>query len=1010
VSGAEVRREGDDREALRRSALLRLSTGIAAAQDEDAVCRAVVSGLQDRALGYDFLGAFLVDAETGDRVLRASMGWEGTHEGFRIPPGQGLSERPLLDGQVHYSPDVRSERSHVQAALEGSEVDLPLAVDDQVVGVVVVESTERDAFSREDLEILMAAAQQAALAIGRARLLEVERRRAAESKALLATMKDLSGEFEISKLLQALLERAVGLLGVTGGELAILDEHGGELLIAASHNMGADEVGTRMRMGEGAMGRVAETHEPLVIPHYQEWPGRSPEYTQDTVRSVVAAPLLIGSRLMGVIAAVHSDPERGVGPEDLRLLELFAPHAAVAIENARLFMAERQRVEEQEALLDTLADLAGQLELGRLLQDLLERSVRLLNATGAELAISGEGRDDLVIAASHEMGADAVGTRIEPGEGAMGRVAETKEALVIPDYPAWEGRSEKYVDGRVRTVMAAPLLIVDRLVGVVAVVHSDHDRRFGSADLQLLRLFATQAAIAVENARLFTAARHREQYFQDLVQNNPVAIVTLDLDFNITACNPAFEELFGWTEAEALGRNLDQLVNTPESVDEAATYTEDAHMGRVARGMGKRKRRDGTLVDVELAGVPVMVDGEQVGIMGLYHDITDLLKAQEDAEAANRAKSHFLANMSHELRTPLNAILGYSEMLAEEAEEDGNEGYVPDLQRIQSAGRHLLALINDVLDLSKIEAGKTELYLESFEVAGMVEDVTTTIRPLVKKRGNTFEIECPEGLGEMHSDLTKIRQILLNLLSNASKFTEDGTVSVAVTREQGEDGDWLTFQVRDTGIGMTPPQLARVFEAFAQAEASTTRNYGGTGLGLAITRRFSRILGGDVGAESELGEGSHFTLRLPARAPLAPQSDSDVSDEAEDGSGEAGTVLLVDDDPVARSLLRRMLSRADFRVIEADNGTDGLRLAREQRPDAITLDVIMPGLDGWATLAAIRDDPDVSETPVIMLTVLDERPMGEALGVSGYLTKPVDRQTLVETLREQCGLDRTTSS
>jgi len=346
------------------------------------------------------------------------------------------------------------------------------------------------------------------------------------------------------------------------------------------------------------------------------------------------------------------------------------------------------------------------------------------------------------------------------------------------------------VDGRVQTVMAAPLLIRDQLVGVVAVVHSSPDRRFGSADLRLLRMFATQAAIAVENARLFTAARHREQYFQALVQNNPVAIVTMNLDFNITACNPAFEELFGWTEAEVLGQNLDQLVNTPESIDEGGTYTEDVHKGLVVRGIEKRKRRDGTLVDVELAGVPVMVDGEQVGIMGLYHDITGLLKAQEDAEGANRAKSHFLANMSHELRTPLNAILGYSEMLAEEAAEDGNEGYVADLERIQSAGRHLLALINDVLDLSKIEAGKTELYLESFEVVGMVEDVTTTIRPLMEKRGNTFDIECSDSLGEMHSDLTKVRQILLNLLSNASKFTEDGVVSVAVTREQGEDGDW----------------------------------------------------------------------------------------------------------------------------------------------------------------------------------------------------------------------------
>ena len=326
-----------DPESRRRSALLRLSTRIAAAHDERSVCEAVVAGLHDRDLGYDFVGVFLVDPATGDRVLEASVGWEGTHTGFRIPPGRGLSERPLLDGEVHYAPRVQRESGHVVGATSGSEIDLPLAVDDEVIGVLVVESTDEDAFHREDLEILTAAAQQASLAIGRARLLQAERRRAQEQKALLDTMKDLSGELELGRLLQALLARAVGLLGVTGGELAIFDEEAGELQIVASHRMGADEVGTRMAVGEGAMGRVAETHEPLVIPRYQEWANRSTQYTRDTVQSVVAAPLLIGSRLVGVIAAVHSDPGRGFDDEDLRLLELFAPQAAIAIENARLF-------------------------------------------------------------------------------------------------------------------------------------------------------------------------------------------------------------------------------------------------------------------------------------------------------------------------------------------------------------------------------------------------------------------------------------------------------------------------------------------------------------------------------------------------------------------------------------------------------------------------------------------------------------------------------------------------
>ncbi len=861
-----------DAEARRRSALLRLSTGIAAAHDEREVCRAAVDGLHDRDLGYDFVGVFLVDPGTGDRVMQASVGWAGTHEGYRIPTGQGLSERPLKDGEVHYTPKVRREAEHVLAAASGSELDLPLTVDDEVIGVIVVEGAEEDAFGREDLEILTAAARQASLAIGRMRLIEQERRSAEEQRALMDTMRDLSGELELEKLLGALLQRAVKLLGVTGGELAIYDEAHEELVIVAGHEMGADAAGTRMGIGEGAMGHVARTREPLVIPDYQAWNGRSAQYTQDTVQSVVAAPLLIGSRLVGVIAAVHSDPGHAFGREDLRLLELFAPHAAVAIHNADLFTAERRRALEQTALLETLADMAGELELSVVLRDLLVRAAELLNVTGGELAIHDEESGELRIAASHNMGADAVGTTMTQGEGAMGRVAQTMAPLIIPDYLEWRGSTEKYRDGSVRTVMAAPLVIGARLVGVLAVVHSDPRRRFGEEDLGLLKLFATQAAIAIENARLFTEARHREQYFEDLVQNNPVAIVTMDLEFDITSCNPAFEELFGWKEEEILGRNLDQLVNTAESLDEASAYTEEAYEGAVIRGLGKRARRDGTLVDVELAGVPVMVDGEQVGIMGLYHDISDLLRAQEQAQAANQAKSSFLANMSHELRTPLNAILGYSEMLMEEAEEDGNETYVPDLRKIESAGRHLLALINDVLDLSKIEAGKTEIYVESFDVREVVDAVTTTLRPLVEKNGNTLVLQCDEDVCEMESDLTKVRQMLLNLLSNANKFTERGTVTLSVSREYGEDGHWLTFRVQDTGIGMTPEQLGKVFEPFQQAEASTTRRFGGTGLGLAITRRFSRMMGGDVGAESEEGAGATFTLRLPARAPLAPPS------------------------------------------------------------------------------------------------------------------------------------------
>jgi PAS domain S-box-containing protein len=988
---------GTEAQSHRQSALLRLSTSIAAAQDEEGVCRCVVDGLRDEALGYDFVGVLLVDPVSGDRVLTASVGWDGAPDGLRIPPGHGLSERPLLDGRLHYAPQVQREPGHYHGATEGCEVDVPLMVDGAPVGVLVVESGEPDAFAHEDFEILNAAAQQASIAIGRARLLRSERARADEQAALLDTLADLAGELELSGLLQALLGRAVSLLGVTGGELAVFDEGRNELVIAASHNMGTDAAGTRMRLGEGAMGQVAQTREPLIIPRYQEWTSRSEQYTQQTVQTVMAAPLLIGDRLVGAIAAVHADPGRAFGGEDLRRLNLFAPQAAVAIEKARLFTAEHRRAEEQQALLDTMTDLAGQLELSSVLQAVLRRAASLLNVTGGELAIFDESRNDLVIVASHNMGTDAVGTRMGLGEGAMGHVARSHEPLIIPSYQRWLGRSEQYTQNTVQTVIAAPLLIGPRLVGVIASVHSDPGRVFGPEDLRLLQLFAPQAAIAIENARLYTETQQQKQFFEDLVRTNPVAIVTLDLDFRITSCNPAFERMFGYARAEVLGRNLDELLNTPETLAEAEGYTATARQGTVAMGVARRRRKDGTWVDVELAGVSVRVDGRQVGIMGLYHDITELLQARRDAETANQAKSQFLANMSHELRTPLNAIIGYSEMLQEEAADAGDEQYVPDLQKVHGAGRHLLGLINDILDLSKIEAGKMDLYLEEFDLGEVIEDVVATITPLLARSGNRLEVVQGAGV-RLRSDMTKLRQVLLNLLSNASKFSESSLITLAVEHAAGEaDGGVVRLAVRDRGIGMTAEQMGRLFEAFAQAEDSTSKRFGGTGLGLVISRRFCRMMGGDITVTSEPGAGSTFLVTLPVRVEAVVPEAAAVPAAA--GSGTAGVVLVIDDAPEMHDLLRRSLVREGYRVESALDGAAGLERAREVRPDAIILDVIMPNMDGWSVLAALKADAELGEIPVIMLTMLDDRNLGFALGASEYLTKPVDAARLVGVLR-----------
>jgi PAS domain S-box-containing protein len=376
-------------------------------------------------------------------------------------------------------------------------------------------------------------------------------------------------------------------------------------------------------------------------------------------------------------------------------------------------------------------------------------------------------------------------------------------------------------------------------------------------------------------------------------------------------------------------------------------------------------------------------------------------RAREAAEAANVSKSQFLANMSHELRTPLNAVIMYSELLQEEAEDQKIERFVPDLDKIRSAGKHLLALVNGVLDLSKIEAGKMELYLETFDVHGMVEDVVVTIQPLLMKRNNKVVVDAPKSVGDMHGDLTKVRQILFNLLSNASKFTEKGTVEISVTRTaENGSGDILRFKVTDTGIGMTPDQLGKLFQPFTQADASTTRRFGGTGLGLAISRRFCEMMGGSLDVTSEIGHGSTFILTLPARIKKAAPEPTPGVPASTAVNEDAVKVLVIDDEPAVRDLMTKSLSSQSIACYVAGEGEQGLRLAREIIPDLIFLDVLMPKMDGWAVLSAIKADSRLADVPVVMLTMMSDQEMGYMLGASEYLTKPIDRSRLISVIRK----------
>ncbi len=475
--------------------------------------------------------------------------------------------------------------------------------------------------------------------------------------------------------------------------------------------------------------------------------------------------------------------------------------------------------------------------------------------------------------------------------------------------------------------------------------------------------------------------------------------------FVIEQVNPAAEAMFGRPASELVGQPAAVLFAVPtDGLLEPPDHERDS--SALARYESTGRRKDGSEFPMEVVVTRAAAGPEQF-LTGTFRDITRrkdaetaLLAAKEAAEHANLLKSQFLATMSHELRTPLNAIIGYSDMLKEDAADGGNAGYVSDLDKIGTAGKHLLQLINDILDFSKIEAGRVELDLESFSLRDVLGEVLGTLEPLLEKNQNVVEVRF-ETDPDVHGDATRVKQCLLNILSNASKFARGSRIEVSVVGDTLGDTEMVRVAVRDWGIGMTPEQVGRLFEAFSQADASTTRRFGGTGLGLSITKRLSSLMGGDVLVQSAPGAGSTFTLEIPrrvvegrevARANRAPVPSTE-------GARLGRDLLVIEDDPVQRDLLRRVLEKAGYVVDEAPTAAEGLQKARAARPDAILLDIELPDRDGWSVLVELRHDRDLGRTPVLITTVLREKGKAFALGAADYLAKPIDPVALIEALR-----------
>ena len=553
------------------------------------------------------------------------------------------------------------------------------------------------------------------------------------------------------------------------------------------------------------------------------------------------------------------------------------------------------------ALEATTLDIIRRRDLTDVLEAILTRAKDLMGTSHGFICALEPDDTEMTLRIGVGLHASMVGWRIRPGEGVAGHVWETGQTVIIHDYPNWSGRLQDDRLGAVHAIIGEPLKAGEAVIGVIGLAYVDPSRVIAHGECEALGHFAQLASIALDNARLYAALRHElaertqaqealresEERYRLLLDASPDPIVLYDMEGRVTFVNPAFVRTFGWELDELAGKQL-EFVPQENVAETRAAIAELITTGAYVGFESRRLTKAGQALDLLLSGA-VYKDrhGQPAGLIVMMRDVTmrqrveaELRAAKDAAEAANRAKSVFLANMSHELRTPLNAIIGYSEMLQDEAEQLGHDDMVEDMQKIAESGKHLLDMISDILDLSKIEAGTARLDIETFALPPLIREIEVTAQPLMEQNGNQFQVEFAESIGSMHSDCIKVRQILLNLVSNAAKFTHQGQVNLTVTRERSArpegaaDGatppqnladDMIVIRVRDNGIGMSDEQTDKLFEAFAQADSSSTRKYGGAGLGLTISRRYCQMMGGELTVESELGTGSTFTARLPAR-------------------------------------------------------------------------------------------------------------------------------------------------
>ena len=976
-----------------------------------------IAGELDQQAIYDAVGDRIQEIFDAQVVAISTLdeAADMLHYPYILERGRRLEASPLppggFEGHVLATREsvMITENLAVEAVQYGSEIPVgeepksvifvPLVVGGKPTGVVSLQNIDREhAFAESDRQLLTTLAGSLSVALENARLVHETRQRNAELALINSVQEAIAGELEPQAIYEAVGGKIQEVFDANTMMIIMLDEATGNAIVQY-----AIERGERQKWEPGPpssfMRHVLESRESLLINEDVAGEiarrGLDVQILGEPPKSILFVPLVSSGRPTGVISLQNVDHENAFSESDQQLLTTLAGSLSVALENARLVDETRQRVSELATVNSVGQALSSQLDLDALIELVGEQVRDTFEADIAYVALHDEAAGRIEFAYYYESGERRPEAPMEYGTGLTTQILESREPLLV-------NRKEQHdelisVGTPSLSYLGVPILVGQRAIGVISVQSIAEEGRFGEPDVRLLATLAANVGVAIQNARLFTEVEQQRQYFEMLVEVSPAAIVVMDAAERVTGWNPAAAALFGYSADEAIGRTIDELVVPEDLRDESREVTLAA-----ARGQGRthritrRSHKDGGLVDVEMELVPLRVEEGTLGFYAIYHDITELQRAREEAEAATQAKSAFLATMSHEIRTPMNAVIGMTDLLL-------GTDLTPEQREfaevVHTSGDALLHVIDDILDYSKIEAGKLDLEHAPFSLRDCVEGALDIVAPRAWEKelelGCLIDEAAPAGIV---GDEARLRQVLLNLLSNAVKFTESGEVVVLVDAEETGAGMYrIELAVRDTGIGIPADRMDQLFASFSQVDASTTRRFGGTGLGLAISKRLVELMGGTVTAESEEQKGSTFRISLPVA-----EADVPTKIALDDGLAllAGKRILIVDDNATNREIVTRHAQSWGMEPVAVELPAAALDLVAQGEPfDVAVLDMMMPEIDGVALAGEIRRHRDESELPLLLLTSLGRLPQLQSGGVfSAQLSKPLKASQLYNTL------------